>query len=93
MTDNHFHSTVEWYQQWLAERRPDLTEEQSAELATGFATTQQPPKKPTEAEEDTAIDEAQKDAERMLSRHEDRKNRSWLTREELQEILDSPKGK
>jgi hypothetical protein len=43
-------STIEWYINWLVENRPDLTEEQRKEVATGFVALQQPTKPAPEAE-------------------------------------------
>jgi len=54
-------STIEWYVGWLKEVRPDWTDEQRLEIATGFATQQQPPVRPTEIEEDEEL--AAKDAQ------------------------------
>ena len=90
MADNYIDSTISWYLDWLKENRPDLSDEQRTELATGFVTAQQPPKRPTEAEEDEAIEQAQRDTEDALARREERKKRRFLTGEELIEILQTP---
>ncbi len=90
MDDNYTDSTISWYLDWLKENRPDLSDEQRTELATGFVTVQQPPKRPPEAEGDAAIEQAQRDTEDALARREERKKRRFLTGEELIEILQTP---
>jgi hypothetical protein len=88
---NHSDSSIEWYINWLAETRPDISPEQRVELATGFVQQQQPPVRPTETEEDNALDEAADETrKREEARAAERKNRKYLTGEELMSILSAP---
>jgi len=50
-------NTVEWYVNWLKEARPDWTDEQRLEVATGFADRQQVPvtKSTTVGDEDEEV--------------------------------------
>lgn len=80
MSDNHTQGTIEWYTNWLAERRPDLSEEQRLEMATGFTQQQQPPvRKPDELQTDEVVTANNERAEQ--------RKRARLTEKELGTIL------
>ena len=85
---NHAETSIEWYVNWLAENRPDIAPDQRLELATGFVAQQQPLVRPDDAAEDQdVIDE---DTLREATRAEERKNRKYLTGDELMKILATP---
>jgi secreted trypsin-like serine protease len=88
MSDAYFDSTVEWYQNWLAEKRPDLSEEQRNELAVGFVTAQQPPKRVVDEEDD---DEVMPDGMSVEEARAEQRKRIRLTDAELSAILSDPK--
>ncbi|MFI5260845.1 MAG: hypothetical protein ACHQU0_03560 [Candidatus Paceibacteria bacterium] len=86
---NHTDSSIEWYINWLAENRPDLRAEQRVELATGFVQSQQPPTAAAETDDDT--DDAPTEEQlREEARANERKNRKYLTGDELMKILATP---
>ena len=65
-------NTVSWYVNWLKEARPDWTDEQRLEVATGFADHQQQPL-PAMVKEDEP--EPDVPNERAASRHKERLNK------------------
>jgi hypothetical protein len=75
--------TLAWYLEWLSERNPEWTDEQRLEIATGFVTTQLPPERPVEIEEEPITNV-------LDLRAADRKTRRYLTGKELMEILQTP---
>ena len=84
MADNQTQSTTEWYEVWLAERRPDMTPEQIHELATGFAMQQQAPLIPPPPEDEAEEDSAEPTAEEI---REEQRSRARLTGKELAAII------
>ncbi len=86
---NYTQTSIEWYVNWLSEQRPDLSPEQRLELATGFVQQQELPTRPSEDEDDAdaAPDEEQL---REQARANERKNRKYLTGDELMKILATP---
>ncbi len=89
---NHTETSVAWYLNWLAETRPDISPDQRLELATGFVAQQQPPARPTAVEEENeqAWDSNSEFGKREEVRAAERKNRKYLTGEELMEVLATP---
>ena len=87
--NNHLDGTICWYVDWLKERNPEWTEERCLELATGFATAQQPLARPT-LDELTEENEKTNAEERKAERAGERKDRQYLTGKELMAILTSP---
>ncbi len=84
---NYTQTSIEWYVNWLSEQRPDLSPEQRLELATGFVQQQEPPTRPVEDDADASPDEEQL---REQARANERKNRKYLTGDELMKILATP---
>jgi hypothetical protein len=78
--DNQTQSTVDWYVEWLAKRRPDLSEEVRLEIATGFASQQALPL-PKAAEVEEEEDPVEEDKRAEL------RKRARLTAKELTDII------
>jgi hypothetical protein len=72
---NQFDGTLEWYANWLAETRPDLSEVVRLEMAAGFAQQQLPPQ-PAEADDEVLPDG--QSVEELLAK--DRNERRALAR-------------
>jgi len=64
---NHADSSIEWYINWLAETRPDISPEQRVELAIGFVQQQQPPERPREED---SVEEIEQESPREQQRRE-----------------------
>jgi hypothetical protein len=86
MSDNHTQSTIDWYVNWLAERRPDLSGEQILEMATGFTMLQQPPVQKPDPDDDVLPDGQTVGNLLAADRAEQRKRRR-LTGKELAAII------
>lgn len=91
MSDNYTQTSTEWYVNWLAENRPDISPEQRLALATGFVQSQQLPTRP--AADDDEEQEPTEEEQEELAREQERKSRKYLTSKELAAILDADKNR